>query len=351
MSGAAAALAEAKHLCVVLLSGLGDVVHGLPVINAIRDAHPDLHVTWVAEPMPAQLLSPHVSVDKVIPWRKNAGLAGVRTLRSQVGATRFDLTLDFNVYFKAVVPTLLSRAAVRVGFGRDRARDGVWLAHTDPLPPAPRKHTQDMFLEFLDALGVARPDPLAWRLDLSDAERAAQQAFFAPVAGPVCAVVPASANPHKDWVPERHVELVDELADRGFTVVLAGGPGARETAIARMVQERARSTPLWGLGDGVRRLLWLIDGCDLVIAPDTGPLHIARARHVPVIGLYGHTNPWRVGPYLAYEDLWVDTYDDPGVPPDPSSFEPKHGRMERITVAEVMDRVDVAVSRYGVRTG
>jgi heptosyltransferase I len=198
---------------------------------------------------------------------------------------------------------------------------------------------------------VARPDPIAWRLDLSEAERAEQQAFFAPLAGPVCAVVPASANPRKDWVAERHVELVDALADRGFAVVLVGGPGARETAIARMVQERARSTPLWGLGDGVRRLLWLIDGCDLVIAPDTGPVHIARARRVPVIGLYGHTNPWRVGPYRAYEDLWVDTYDDPGVPPDPSSFEPKHGRMERIMVADVMDRVDVAVSRYGVRTG
>lgn len=347
---AAAALEQARHLCVVLLSGLGDVVHGLPVVNAIRAARPDLRVTWVAEPMPAQLLSPHPSIDDVVVWKKNAGAAGVLDLRRRLATTAFDLTLDFNVYFKAAVPTLLSGAPVRVGFGRDRARDGIWLAHTERLPARKRRHTQDMFLEFLDVLGVPRPDPLAWRLDFTADERAAQQAFFAPLEGPVCAVVPASANARKDWVPERHVALVDALAGRGFTVVLAGGPGERETRVARMVSERAGKTPVWGMGDGVRRLLALIAGCDLVIAPDTGPVHMARALGVPVIGLYGHTNPWRVGPYRAFEDLWIDAYDEPGER-DPSTFEPRHGRMERITVAQVLERVDRAIARYGVRAG
>lgn len=352
IDGAAAALAGARHLCVVLLTGLGDVVHGLPIINAIRDARPGLRVTWVAEPMPAQLLSPHPSIDAVVAWRKKDGLRGVRDLRARLRRERFDLTLDFNIYFKAAVPTLLSGAPVRLGFGRDRARDGIWLAHTHTLPPAPRSHTQDMFLEFLDALGVHRPDPLEWRLELTADEVDAQRRFFANLDGrPVCAVVPASANAKKDWVPEHHVALVDALHARGFAVILAGGPGERETAIARLIRERAAQPPAWGLGDGVRRLLRVLAGCDLVIAPDTGPVHLARASGVPVIGLYGHTNPWRVGPYRAFEDLWVDTYDEPGAQPDPSNFEPKHGRMERITVGDVLERVDRAVERYGVRTG
>lgn len=348
----AAALARARHLCVVLLTGLGDVVHGLPVINAIRAARPDLRITWVAEPMPAQLLSPHPSIDRVIAWRKKDRLRGVRDLVDRLRREPFDLTLDFNVYFKAAIPTLLSRAPMRLGFGKDRARDGIWLAHTHALPERPRSHTQDMFLEFLDALGVARPDPLEWRLELTDAEREARRRFFTPLdSRPVCAVVPASANPRKDWPAERYPGLVDALDRRGFAVVLVGGPGSRETAIARMIANGAERRPLWGMGDGVRRLLWLIGGCDLVVAPDTGPVHIARALGVPVVGLYGHTNPWRVGPYRAYEDLWVNAYDEPGEEPDPSNFEPKHGRMERIRVEDVMARVELAIARYGVRAG
>jgi heptosyltransferase I len=86
-----------------------------------------------------------------------------------------------------------------------------------------------------------------------------------------------------------------------------------------------------------------------VIAPDTGPVHIARALDIPVIGLYGHTNPWRVGPYRKFQDLWVDSYDEPGAPPDPANFEPRHERMERITVDDVMVRVHRAIGLYGIQ--
>jgi heptosyltransferase I len=90
----------------------------------------------------------------------------------------------------------------------------------------------------------------------------------------------------------------------------------------------------------------MLEGSRLVVAPDTGPVHIARALDVPVIGLYGHTNPWRVGPYRAYQDLWVDRYTDPGEAPDPSRFDPKHGRMEQITVNDVLERVERAQRSY-----
>ena len=108
------------------------------------------------------------------------------------------------------------------------------------------------------------------------------------------------------------------------------------------------SSPVVALGDGIRRLVWLLEGSNMVIAPDTGPVHIARAMDVPVIGLYGHTNPWRVGPYGLYHDLWIDAYTDPGEPPDPSNFSPKTGRMATITPEQVLERVETAVARYGV---
>jgi len=179
-------------------------------------------------------------------------------------------------------------------------------------------------------------------------ERAEQEAFFAPLRDrPVVGIVPASANAKKDWFPDRYARVIDALEhDFGYRTVLVGGPGGRETALAREITELASAKPVWGLGDGIRRLVWMVDGCDLLIAPDTGPVHIARALDVPVIGLYGHTNPWRVGPYRKYQDLWVDRYTDDGEAPDASRWDPKMDRMERITADDVLDRVQRAVGTY-----
>lgn len=337
-----------KNICIVLLTGLGDVIHGLPLVNALRDHEPGCRITWVVEPMPAPVLSPHPSIDEVIVYRKKEGVRGIVELARALAGKRFDLTLNLNVYTKSVWPTLLSRARVRVGFDRARSFEGVWLAANRHLPPSPRAHTQEMFLQFLDVLGVPRPDPLEWRIPFTPEELRARAEFFAALDGrPVAALVPASANRKKDWLPERYAAVADALeSDFGFRTVLVGGPGERETAIAREISERAAVPPVWAMGDGIRRLMWMLAGSALVIAPDTGPVHIARAFNVPVVGLYGHTNPWRVGPFRAFEDLWVDRYTDPGAPADASARDPRHGRMEQITVADVLDRVQRAVDRY-----
>ena len=340
----------AKRVCIVLLTGLGDVVHGLPLVNALKDDDPERRITWVVEPMPAPLLKPHPSIDEVIVYRKKDGWRGVRELARALSGKRFDLTINLNVYTKSVWPTLLSRAPRRLGFDRGRSFEGVWLASNHRIPPRPRAHTQEMFLEFLDYLRIPRPDPLEWRIPLTEDEKRAQADFFAALGDgrPVAAVVPASAQARKDWLPGRYAAVVDALErDFGFRVVLIGGPGEREQRLAREISSLASTEPVWALGDGIRRLLWLIGGSSLMIAPDTGPLHIARAFDVPVIGLYGHTNPWRVGPYRKYEDLWVDRYTDEGDDPDPSDRTPKRGRMETITVDDVLERVQRAVDRYG----
>lgn len=341
------ATAVPSRVCIVLLTGLGDVVMGLPIANALKAANPAVHVTWVVEPMPAPILEAQPAIDEIVVYRKAQGWRGVRALWRQMAPRRFDLTLNLNVYFKSVWPTLFSRAPRRLGFGRERARDGVWLAATERLRAGPRRHTLDMFLEFLDPLG-ARPAAPEWRLGFTAAERQAQERFFAPLRErPVVALVPASAIAAKDWLPERYAEVADALEhDFGYRTLLVGGPGEREQRLAREIAERSRARPVWAMGEGIRRLAWTLGGSDLVISPDTGPVHLARALEVPVIGLYGHTNPWRVGPYRQYEDLWIDRYTDPGQAPDPSSFEPHRGRMQQITARDVLEKVELARARY-----
>jgi heptosyltransferase I len=342
--GGSAGRGPPRHLCIILLTGLGDVVHGLPVVNAFRRAWPATRITWVVEPMPAAILQPHPSIDEVIVYEKKRGVRGVLDLRRRMARERFDIAINFNIYFKSIFATLFSGAQERWTFGRDRARDGVWLAGNRHLAARPRRHTQDMFLEFVDALGVD-PYPLEWRLEMTAAEREQQRRFVERLEGRrAVALVPASANARKDWPAERFVEVVNAIEhDLGARAVLAGGPGEREVRAGRTIEALAAIRPLWMMADGVRRLIWIMDACAAAVAPDTGPLHVARAVGTPVVGLFGHTNPWRVGPYRANEDLWIDAYTEPDEEPDPSSFTPKLGRMERIDPRAVIEKVELAL--------
>lgn len=336
-------------VCIVLLSGIGDVVHGLPLARDVKRVHPGHRVVWVAEPAPAAVLEHHPAVDRIVVYRTRDGLRGLRDLRRAMKGVRADLTLNAQRYVKSVWPTLMSGAGDRVGLPRAISRDGIWIAHTHLLPDGPWKHTQDLFLDFRPVLGVPRDAEIAWDITFSEQERAASRAFFAGLdpGRPTAALVLASANRAKDWPAERYAALADHLAEEhGFQVLLVGGPSAAERSAADIVLERARTAPLDCTGDGVRRMMWLVGGSDLVVSPDTGPLHVAHALGVPVVGLFGHTNPWRVGPYRRFHDLVVDRYTDPGEEPDPSRHEPKDGRMERITVQDVLARVALARERH-----
>ena len=338
-----------RRVCIVLLSGIGDVVHGLPLAWDVRSLDPDARVTWVAEPAPAQVLLHHPAVDRVVVYRTRDGLAGLRRLRMAMAGTDAGLTLNVQRYIKSAWPTVLSGAPVRVGLPPSKTRDGLRFFHTHVLAETPWKHSQDLFLDFRYALGVDRDAPPRWELAFSDEERTEQRAFYDARDGrPVAALVVGSANPKKDWPAERYARVADALAvDFGMTVILLGGPSDRERRVADEILARASTRPVDALGDSVRRLMWLVDGADLVVAPDTGPLHIAHALDVPVIGLFAHTNPWRVGPYQRYRDLVVDRYTEAGQEPDPSAYLPKDDRMHTITVDDVLDRVQRARARYG----
>jgi heptosyltransferase I len=341
---------DRPHFCIVLLTGLGDVVNGLPLANAIRAAHPDARITWIVEPVPGAILKHQSSIDEIVVFHRHDGLQGLRKLWTDVRSSRpVDITLNLNIYAKSAWPTLFTRAPRRISFGKDRAFEGVWLAANEHVPAAPRGHNVDMFLEFARYLHIPVGEP-RWEIEFSDDELRERKKYFESLSGkPIATVIPASATHKKDWIAERWAQVADALErDFGFEVLLAGGPGERETQIAREIAERSRASIRWAMTDSVRKLAWTVSGSDLVIAPDTGPVHIARAMNIPVIGLFGHTNPWRVGPWRAFQDLWVDNYTDPAAGPDPSNRKPKWDSMPTITVEQVIEKIVVAVDKYGV---
>jgi heptosyltransferase I len=337
-----------ERVCIVLLSGIGDVVHGLPLALDVKALDPETEVVWVAEAAPAEVLRFHPAVDRVVVFDSRAGVRGVRELRAAMAGIAAQMTLNAQRYLKSVWPLLFSGAGVRIGLPRSKTRDGVSFFLTHALRDGPWKHTQDLFLDFRWALGVPRDAPVRWGVTLSDGELAERDAFLEGLGGsPLASLVVASANPKKDWPAERYAELSDALAsDFGFRVVLLGGATDRERRAVATVRERSRTSPVDASGDSVRRLMAILSGADLVVAPDTGPLHLAHAMGVPVIGLFAHTNPWRVGPWREFHDLVVDRYTEPAAEPDPSGYLPKDGRMDSITLDDVLGKVEVARSRY-----
>ncbi len=334
-----------RRVGIVMMSAVGDAVHVLPVINAIKRQAPDSRITWVLQPGPATLVRGHRALDEIVLFDRARGWRAFLDVRNALASRTFDVVLDLQVYLKAGIVTGWTRSPVKLGFDRARARDGNWLFTTDRIPPHPvGQHVQDQYFEFLDALGVSH-DPVEWDIGPWPGEREAQAAFYSQLSRPAAGIVVATSKPEKDWDPYRWADIARALdAEFDLQPILVGGTSPRERRAAAIVQERAPMTRS-ALGSGLRALVGILDGAALVLSPDTGPLHIAVALNRPVIGLYGYTNPKRTGPYRRFHDLLIDAYGDPGEN-YPVSMETRSGRMGRIQVSDVLAKIEVWRRNY-----
>lgn len=335
-----------ESVLIVMLSALGDAVHVLPVANALKRAWPDTRIGWVIQPVAHQLVAAHPAIDEFFVFRRRRGLEAWRSyaeLRDAWQDRRFDLLLSLQVYFKAGLITALAPARVKLGFDRARARDLNWLFTTHRLPPHPVQHVQDQYLEFVRAVGVD-PEPVEWGLGPTEEERVAQRSFFERLDRPAAALVVGTSKPAKDWPAERWAKLADALhADFGLQPMLVGGPSAAERESADRIRALATSPVIDALGDGVRRLVGLLDGSRVVVSGDTGPLHMARALEVTIVGLYGYTNPKRTGPWRLPEAV-VDGYARHPDEPYPPSMENRRGGMDRVSLEAVLEKVAGALA-------
>ena len=338
------------RVAIIMMSAVGDAVHVLPVINAIKRAHPASRISWIMQPGPAALVRGHESVDDIILFDRSRGPGAYLDLRRELGTRRFDVALALQVYFKAGLVAAITPADVKLGFDRARARDLNWLFTNRRIAPHPMQHVQDQYLEFLRPLGVTA-EAVQWRLGPWPEERPWQREFFGAIERPAASIVVATSKAEKDWMPDRWAAVCDALwYDFGLQPVLVGGRSSRELAAERIIVETTRCTPVAALGSGLRRLVSIIDGSALVLSPDTGPLHVTVALDRPVVSLIAYSNPKRVGPYRKFHDLMIDAYGDPGED-YPVSMENRTGRMPRITVRAVLDRVEHWRSTYASRYG
>jgi heptosyltransferase-1 len=268
----------------VRLSALGDCVHTIPVAWALRQALPEVSLGWAIQPGPHQLLAGLACVDRfhVVPrrgsWRERwAALAEIRS-------RRYEVVLDLQGLAKSAVITLASGARRRLGWAGPESREGNRLVLTERLEIDPRvTHVVDRNLALLRLLGIDDPQ-VRWDLPSPGVAEPGLEVL----------VWPGTTWVTKIW-PERHwAELVHTLVDSGQRVVVGWG-NEQERDVALRVAGTSGATVL--PPTSLPELSALLARARLVVAGDTGPLHLAVAHGTPTVAIFGATDPARTGPY------------------------------------------------------
>jgi heptosyltransferase I len=294
-----------KSICVLRLSAIGDVCHTVPVVRAIQDHWPSTRITWVVGRTESTLVGdiPGVaftSLDKSLGWKAYG------RLREEMKGKSFDLLLHMQVSLRSSLASRQISSPVRLGFDRARARNLQWAFTTDRIEPKKNQHVMDALFGFAEALGITERNP---RWDIPIPESAREFARKQVQAGTRTLVIsPCSssrARNWRNWRPAGYAAVLDHAVDRhGMRVVLTGGPTREEERYGIEITSLARHKPINLIGrTGLKELLALLDEADVLIAPDSGPVHMATAVRTPVIGLYVTSNPMRTGPYFSLP--WV----------------------------------------------
>jgi len=300
-------------ILIVKLSAIGDVVHTLPALTALRRHYPDAQVDWLVEDAAADLVQGHAALSRVLVWRRREFVKCLKTgrlasavrlflnLLFQLRNTRYDLILDFQALLKSSLWVFLAKGRRKAGFGSGMEHsEKSHLFLNERIPAVSMEiHALDRGLILLKAIGLPDKQVLYDLPIAAEDEEAAQHLLagkgFRP-GQPFVAINPVAKWPTKLWASERFRELAERLLKNGFQVVFTGSKDD-QPRIDEMV---------WSLGPSVMRL----DGqttlkvlaavyrtAGVVVSTDTGPMHLAASVGTPVVALFGPTAPWRTGPY------------------------------------------------------
>lgn len=287
--------AASVRFLIVRLGSLGDLVHTLPAVAALRGSFPLATIDWVVEEKWVPLVSLVEGIDHVIPLRRTrAGyFACVRRLR----AGRYTCAVDFQGLYKSAVLASLSGAARRVGFDRHTAREpGAAWFYTERVAPAGR-HVAELNVSLAVCAGAERPVALEFPLCVpaGETQKMSAKLLQGGIAGDYLVVSPGGGWVSKCWPAERYGELCEELWRRHrVAVVVNEGPG--EAALSAAVMRGASPATIVTLTPTLPELCALLAQARTVVAADTGPLHLAAALGTRVVALFGPTDPARNGP-------------------------------------------------------
>jgi lipopolysaccharide heptosyltransferase II len=303
----------AGGLVILRLGALGDVANTLPAAAALRRALPDAHIVWIVEDASRDLVAASGIANDVIlfprralaahfrrPWTWHSGLAEFCSFIRMLRARRYDCILDFQGNLKSGLITLLSGCPAKIGFARGHCREGNWLFSNLQAVPArkrmPRAEKNAALAQVVQPELELAPVPMP-----VNAERAAVAAAFAaefPARGPLVLLHPGASafGEFKRWPPDRYGALAARLAER-FNARCAVTWGPSERALAEEVVAASKGAARLAPVLDIPGLIELLRLADVVVAADTGPLHLAALLQRPVVAIYGPKDPEIYAPY------------------------------------------------------
>ncbi len=296
-----------RKILIIKLSSLGDIVHTLPVLPLLKERFPEGEISWLVEKkyQPLLLKNPFINslmtVD-TLRWRKKPLypstygeiFSSIRELRRG----RFDLAIDFQGLIKSGLLAFLTGVSLRLGFGKDNLREpwsSIFLNRSRPSA-AQEIHVIDKNLGLLKPLGIDSKRVEFPLVVSEDAERYVTEGLRALKLKEFIIINPGGGWRSKRWSPEKYASLADMIiGEMGYQILLTWGPGERE--LATEIASRMKNSPAISFSTDIPQLIALIKRAKLLVGGDSAPLHLAVACRIPVVGIYGPSDPDRNGPY------------------------------------------------------
>lgn len=289
------------------LSAIGDVCHAVAAVQAIQKYNPEAKITWIIGKIEKALLDGLPGVEFVI-FDKSKGKAAFKQLQQDMKGKQYDVLLHMQVALRANWAAKFIPAKRKIGFDWNRAKELHALFTRERIKPQTEPHVLEGFFAFAEQVGVPAQElnDLSWSIPVSE-----QDIAFADEHMPTersLVISPAASKKERNWLPERYAQIADYAAEKGFKLVLCGGPAPIDRELADAIKLHSKNEFIDLVGKtSLKQMLACLNKASLVIAPDTGPAHMAVTQRTPVLGLYAHSNPKRTGPYL-YQDYVAEVY-------------------------------------------
>jgi len=306
------------RVLIVKLGSIGDIVHTLPALAALRAGMPHAEISWVAERSSSEILKDNPILDRLIEVDTKAlrrGLMSGETLRAprqqlrRLRASAFDVALDFQGLLKSASIARLSGARSVFGYSRTALREPastVFLSKRISIPPHTHIIRKGLLL-LQGALGIPVPAELSFPIGVDAAAEAEAERATENTAESFAILNPGGGWPTKLWSAEKFGGLADVLwTNFGMRSLVTYGPN--EVELAETVRRASRSEKAIPVSLSLKGFYSLAKRARVYVGGDTGPTHIAVAAGAPIVGLFGPTEWWRNGsPYS--QDICVERND------------------------------------------
>lgn len=301
-----------NSLCILRLSAIGDICHTLPIVRTIQKYWPTTELTWIIGKTEYALVADIKDINFII-FDKTKGLKAYWHIRNKLKGKTFDAMLHMQMSFRTSLISTLINTPIKLGFDKQRAKDGQWFFSNNKIPYQEKQHVIDSFFGFTKTLGIPE-QYYEWNLPVaadSLSDLFAKQNTALTVNQNYVVISPCSSMAYRNWNSKSYAAIADIIQQRyNIPVILSGGRSTIELEMGRAIQAKTQ-LPIINLiaKTNLNELLSLLANAYFVISPDSGPAHMATATNTPVVGLYACTNPDRARPYLS--NAWtVNRYPD-----------------------------------------